>query len=97
MNAGLLKTVENEVRLYRVLDVSLTRTLSQKIFGIGTIQISSADKSLGNFELKNVKNPSQVKEKISQLVEENREKKRVPNREFMGDINDDLDDDDEIG
>lgn len=97
VNAGLLKTVENEVRLYRVLDVSLTRTLSQKIFGIGTIQISSADKSLGNFELKNVKNPSQVKEKISQLVEENREKKRVSNREFMGDINDDLDDDDEIG
>lgn len=90
---GLLKTVENEVRLYRVLDVSLTRTLSQKIFKMGTIQISSADKSLGNFELKNIKNPAQVKEQISRLVEENREKKRVSNREFMGEDHDDLDPD----
>ena len=90
VNSGLLKTVENEVRLYRVLDISLSRTLSQKIFRIGTIQIASADKTLGNFELKNIKNPAQVKEQISRLVEENREKKRVSNREFMGD-DDDLD------
>ncbi len=68
----------------------MSRTLSQKIFRIGTIQIASADKTLGNFELKNIKNPSQVKEQISRLVEENREKKRVSNREFMGD-DDDLD------
>lgn len=84
VTAGLLKTVENEVRLYRVLDVSMSRTLSQKIFGIGTIQVSSSDKSLGNFELKNIKNAAQVKEQLSSLVEENREKKRVSNREFMG-------------
>ena len=95
VNTGLLKTVENEVRLYRVLDISLSRTLSQKIFKIGTIQIASADKTLGNFELKNIKNPAQVKEQISQLVEENREKKRVTNREFMGD-DDDLEVDMEI-
>lgn len=96
VTTGLLKTVENEVRLYRVLDVSLIRTLSQKIFGIGTIQVSSADKTLGNFELKNIKNSAQVKEQLSQLVEENREKKRVTNREFMGEDFDDLDDDQEM-
>lgn len=92
VNTGLFKTVENEVRLYRILDLSLSRTLTQKIFGIGTIQVSSADKTLGNFEIKNIKNPSEVKEQLSQLVEENREKKRVTNREFMGD---DLDGPDE--
>lgn len=84
INSGLLKTVENEVRLYRVLDLSLSRTLSQRIFGIGTITVSSADKSMGNFELKNVKHPDEVKERISQLVEENRDKKRVANREYIG-------------
>lgn len=83
VKSGLLKTVENEVRLYRVLDLSLSRTLSQKIFGIGTIKVSSADKTLGDFELKNVKNPEAVKEKLSNLVEENREKKRVSSREYM--------------
>ena len=84
VESGLLKTVENEVRLYRVLDLSLTRTLSQKIFGIGTIKISSADKTLGDFEIKNVKKPEEVKELLSGLVEENREKKRVSGREYMG-------------
>ena len=84
VESGLLKTVENEVRLYRILDLSLTRTLSQKIFGIGTIKISSADKTLGDFEIKNVKKPEEVKELLSGLVEENREKKRVSGREYMG-------------
>lgn len=92
VTTGLLKTVEDEVRLYRIMDVTMTRTLSQKIFGMGTIEISSADKSLGNFELKNIKDVVQVKEQLSRLVEENREKKRVSNREFMGD---DMEPDDE--
>lgn len=93
---GLFKTVEDEVRLYRILDVSMSRTLFQKIFGMGSIQVASADKTLGNFELKNIKNPGQVKERLSRLVEENREKKRVSNREFMGEDPDDLYEDREL-
>lgn len=85
VTSGLLKTVENEVRLYRILDLSLSRTLIQKLFGLGTIRISSSDKTLGNFDLINIKNPVQVKERLSGLVEENRDKKRVTSREFMGD------------
>ena len=94
ITSGLFKTVENEVRLYRVMDLSLTRTLSQKIFGMGTIKVSSADKTLGNFELINIKNSREVKEQLSQLVEENRDKKRVSNREYMDDDENILDDDD---
>lgn len=83
------------MRLYRILDISLSQTLTQKIFRIGTIQVSSADKTLGNFEIKNIKDPRQVKEQLSQLVEENREKKRVTNREFMGEDSDFDDGDDQ--
>lgn len=83
VKSGLLKTVENEVRLYRVLDLSMSKTLSQKIFRIGTIQVYSGDKTQGDFELKNIRNPEAVKEQISQLVEANREKKRVASREFI--------------
>lgn len=85
VTSGLIKTVEDEVRLYRILDLTLTKTLLQKIFGMGTIRVSSADKTLGEFELKNIKNPNTVKEQLSRLVEENRDKKRVTNREYMGD------------
>lgn len=47
---------------------------------------------MGNFNLVNVKNPVQVKEQLSKLIEENRDKKRVTNREYM---HDDLEDDEE--
>lgn len=94
ITSGLLKTVEDEVRLYRIMDLSLSQTLSQKIFGIGTIVVSSADKSMRDFEIKNIKKPRDVKEQLSKLVEENRDKKRVTNREFMGEEADFGDDDD---
>lgn len=94
ITSGLLKTVEDEVRLYRIMDLSLSQTLSQKIFGIGTILVSSADKSMRDFEIKNIKKPRDVKEQLSKLVEENRDKKRVTNREFMGKEADFGDDDD---
>ena len=56
----------------------------QRIVGTGTIIVSSADKTLGEFELKNIKNPAEVKEKLSEIVEKNRDQKRVTSREFMG-------------
>ena len=47
-----------------------------------------------DFEIKNIKKPRDVKEQLSKLVEENRDKKRVTNREFMGEEADFGDDDD---
>lgn len=83
IKSGFFKTVEDEVRLYRVLDLTLSKTLFQRIFRIGTISVSSGDKTMGDFELKNIKNADWVKDQLSQLVEENREKKRVGNREYI--------------
>lgn len=93
IETGFLNSVENEVRLYRILDLQLTRSLGQKIFGLGTIKIKSADKTLADFEIKNIKNSKEVKEQLSQLVEDMRDKKRVVNREMM--ISSDSDDDED--
>ena len=95
VQTGFFTTVEDEVRLYRILDVKLTRTLGQKIFGVGTIQVGSADKSMADFEIVSVKNAAEVKERLSELVEKNRVEKRVINRESMFDNDGDPDDDDE--
>ena len=81
---GLFNTTEDEVRLYRVTDVSLSRSFGQKLVGVGTIHVSSADKTLGDFDIKSIKKPSQVKELISELVEKERDMKRVSMREQMG-------------
>ena len=81
---GVFSIREDEVRLYRIKDISLRRSFIQRIFGLGSIAICSTDSSLKDFELKNIKNSDMVKEKLSDYVEEERERKRVSMREFLG-------------
>ncbi len=85
IETGLFNLAENEVRLYRIMDVSLERKLWQRIFGLGTITCYSSDKSMGTFAIKNIKKPSEVKELISSYVEEERSRKRVSSKEFIMD------------
>ena len=91
---GVFTKREDEVRLYRILDISLQRSFIQRIFKMGTITVASSDKTMKNFELKNIKNSKEVKEQLSQLVEEERQRKRITGREFMGDYDHDGFDDD---
>ena len=92
INSGLLTQKQDEVRLYRITDVSLTRTLVQRIFGLSTIHCNSSDKTLGNFSIINVKDGEDVKELLSERVEAERMARRVYTRENMVDMDDsDLD------
>ncbi len=91
VETGLLNLTQNEVRLYRILDLQLKRSIGQRIFGVGSIIVSSSDKSLGTFEIKNIKNSANVKEMLSVQVEQQREEKRVYSRENMLDDVDDAD------
>ena len=95
IDSGFLNKNEEEVRLYRVLDINLVRNFSQRIFGLGTIICKTSDKTLPTLELKNVKKSKYIKEQISDLVEKERIAKRVSSREFMTNEqdNDDFDDD----
>ncbi len=95
IKTGFFTTREDEVRLYRILDISLKRTLIQKIFGLGTIQCHSSDKTMGHFDIVNVKKSYDVKNLLSDLIEKERMEKRVSNREFISDIDCDFDDDTE--
>lgn len=81
---GFFNTTEEETRLYRIMDVTLKRTFWQKIFGVGTIHCCSADKSTPEFEIESIKNPTQIKEILSNMIEEERNRKRIAGREFMG-------------
>ena len=92
IDSGILNKRQDEVRLYRIQDLTVTRSLLQRIFGMGTIHVSSKDKTLGNFDLINLKNVMDVKEDLSKKVEIQRDKKRVSVREYMGDDDTDIDD-----
>jgi len=81
---GFFSTVTNETLLYRIMDLKLSRTLGQKIFGVGTITLFTADKSHSTFELKNIKKAEKVRRYLSNLVEKEREKRRITGRELFG-------------
>ncbi len=88
IDSGVLSKKQDEVRLYRILDISLRRSLGQRIFGLGTIHICSSDKTKKDFDLINIKHSQDIKEMISEMVERERDRKRVSSREFMSDAHD---------
>ena len=92
IRTGLFSIREEEVRLYRIMDLTLKRSFGQRIFGVGTIHCCSADKSTPEFDIQSVKRPGFVKDLLSDLVEQERDRKRVSGREYLtDDADDDLD------
>lgn len=80
---GFLNLQEEEIRLYRIMDVTLKRSLWERMFGLGTIHCCSADKSTPEFDILHVKNSLNVKNFLSDEVERERTERRVGLREFM--------------
>lgn len=85
VETGFLSKREEEVRLYRIMDLTLIRPLGQRIFGVGTIHCCTADRSTPDFDILKIKNPAYVKNLLSDLVEKQRDEKRITAREFMTD------------
>ena len=84
VSRGLFNSTYDEALLYKVVDVTLVRSFAQKFFGTGTIKISLRMDKDEAIILENVKHPTQVKNYISNLVEEERRAKNVVGKEFFG-------------
>ena len=91
LETGFFKSEVNELLLYRILDIKSTRTLWQKLCGVGTIILYSADQSDRTLELKNVKNPKKVHRFISDTVERERRENGIAGREMIGTAGLDMD------
>lgn len=98
LSVGFLNIKDDEILLYRVRDIDTSRSLWQRLFGVGTVIVMSSDKSMPNLVLKNIKDPVRVKEIIHEQVEEMKIRRRVRVGEIMttdmdGDGEPDLDED----
>ena len=96
ISVGFLNLKDDEVLLYRVRDIDTSRSLWQRLFGVGTVTVMSSDKSMPTLVLKNIKDPVYVKELIHNQVEEMKIRRRVRFGEIMGEglgEDDDLADD----
>ena len=93
VETGFFSKREEEIRLYRVMDLTLKRPFGQRLWGLGTIHCCTADKSTPEFDILRIKKSKDVKDMISDMVEKQREEKRITAREFMSDDSFDADGD----
>ena len=83
LSVGFLSIQDDEVLLYRVRDITTSRTLWQRLFGVGTVTVMSSDKTMPTLQLKNIKDPVAVKELLHRQVEEMKIRRRVRVGEIM--------------
>lgn len=96
LSVGFFSVKDEELLLYRIRDISMKRSLWQRIFGVGTVTVRSSDKSTPTLELKNIKNPQDFKELLHENVEACKLRRRMRVGEMITDIDgtdDDADDD----
>ena len=90
-SSGILNLQYEEILLYRVRDISLSRSFGQRIFGVGSITVTSSDKSRPVLVIQNVKDAPEVKELLHRQVED----MKIRRRGRVGDVaavSDDMDD-----
>ena len=83
LSVGFLSVRDDDLLLYRIRDISCKRNLWQRLFGMGTITVSSTDKTHGTLVLKNIKHPLDVKELLHNQVEKMKLQRRVRVGEIM--------------
>lgn len=88
IESGFLSKKEEEIRLYRILDITLNKPLGQRIFGVGTIHCCTADKSTPEIDIVKIKDASRIKNMLSDMIEIQRDAKRITAREFINDADD---------
>ena len=92
IDTGFLNRCEDEIRLYRIMDVTLKRSFWERLFGLGTIHCCTGDKTSPEIDLKHIKNSRDVKNMLSDMIEKERSERRIGVREWM-----DGDEDEEHG
>lgn len=83
VSTGVLSKRYDEIRLYRVRDFAVKRSLLQRIFGLGTIHICSADSTTPEVDIVNIRDVLKVKDLMSNQVEVARRNAGVSSREYI--------------
>lgn len=80
---GILNLREEDVQLYRIMDIETNKPFVQRIFGCGTVIVHSSDKTAPVLELKSIKNPDVVKALLYEKVEEAKTARRMRTTELL--------------
>ncbi len=83
LNTGMLNLKEEEILLYRIRDISVSETLLDRMFGVGTLTLTSSDSTHPTLTIQHVKHPRLVKEALSKCIEEDRRNRKIRATELM--------------
>jgi uncharacterized membrane protein YdbT with pleckstrin-like domain len=92
ITTGFLSITEDDAFMYKIQDVRLTRSLSERIFKLGTITCYTGDTTHPELILQHIKNSGAIKDFIMQYSEEARRKRRALHTFNIGADDLDLDD-----
>ncbi len=84
VDTGFFKSVENDCYMYKVQDVELTRSLMEKIVGVGSIKCYTGDTTNPILNITHVKNARHIKDFILEASEKARMKRRTLNTLDIG-------------
>lgn len=83
LKKGVLNQVFDEVELYRVKDVNLTRSMFERVLGLGTVTLLTSDRGQENILIRSVRKSDELREHLRSQVEIVRDRKRVREVDFQ--------------
>ena len=83
IESGVLRYSFDEIRLFRISDISIQKTIGERIFGTGSINIISADKSKPHIRVGSILEVGELKMLISEYVDAERERQGIRMSEFI--------------
>ena len=87
---GLLSNTIEELELVRVRDTKVKQSAGERVLNIGDITVISADATTPELQLRNVRNPLEVREMIRKTVLQERERRGLRYREEFHDDESDV-------
>lgn len=77
IRSGFLNVVEDDAMMYKIQDMRLTRSICERLFGLGTIICYTGDTTHPELKLIRVRKSSKIKDFILDASEEARRKRRT--------------------
>ena len=76
---GLLMLKEDSCYLYKIQDVTLTKSLMERLFGLSTIICYTGDTTDPTLELKHIRNGEKIRDYLVKTSDEERIRRRTVN------------------
>ncbi len=79
---GILSKQIDEMEIYRIKDSRVLQPIYLRIFGLGTVELETSDRSNPEVQLYAIRDPRELREQIRKYVEIQRDRKRVREVDF---------------